>query len=1191
MNNPKYFLVDNRTIMECEKEVTSLITFIPLKQTEEENMNEKEGNYNKRYEEKIKTLLGRLSTIDKKTGFFQVKTPSYGTVYKVINLFEKDTILQKGLIEGETTKDRLEMYGKEKEEESGNNLFLEKKLNLKYESISNENQYEKTSFLVIKTMWNNKLIVKTPKNPGGLFDLKEKETLYNRFVTYTKDKFLEDEDIIDVLKKNHLVTYEEIENNLLDPGVDINSSNLSEWIARLSLSESKTDFFDGDFINNNFYNESKGVKKVFKIASLKGGNSTKIIEIEQKRIIIQDPRKRNTRKVIKINNGEDYNIEKEVLQGTETGNYLLKKSEWKNGYKMETVVEKMEIKEDEEIFKEENKSPNIESFFVNGLPSKYKDNLSINLSKSILAEVEPESFVFQIELFRFDTLDLEKKYKSEIRGLSLLTILPSFGDLLYDKISIYEKQTALIASMEQLKLLDFTNIRISFGYKKIEYNPNDKRTVELKAKAQNLDKIIPIKNSFSELMLPWVKSDYITSTFAQDSIGEVSVNELVKLIDLKDGQQYVSRDKPGKLKDVEEIKKSSFFVKSKTTIQGIDVFFGPDKFNGLIIAPSGSGKSFFAVNMLDGIMGASPDNIVWILDRGGSFTRFTNIHGGVNKNIELSDKDSSINPFSLSFKTLSLMRLLEIENILLTTNNEGEYEHKLTKELQKEISVIVRMLQIYSDTSQKNDFRFLSNSSDELAAKKVSASSYDTFKLFLNEDGSIVLDEEGKREIETKFKLEEPQATLSVLSSIAQSMLTPDRNTTQKSTKGGLQQLMSLAPTVINNIFEKKYKKILNSNVYLSKYKIEETKKGSEIKEVPGNSLYIGRKLKTKERVKFQYDYEQDKIMRENIYFTSSELKQEFLREIDEREEINFNEVRSYLDALNFYIDMKEAGKLFNTKPPADLSREKLVNIDLGESKDPRLSSVVPAAILMNFFKIMTSPAAKNSQKVLLIDEAHNILNAEDTSGLESIAYLFRTARKHGAAVWLISQSVSDFYRPQVQNSNVFDALRENAGWRVLLGGGHQNTEKAFTFSEPAAEFALKTKEGAERFTMLLDMQGAKTIKADLIVSGVDYWSSTTHKAEKVVLDVWGSIRDGKTAIRIMAELFPDPSKGMRTTYNSIQSLIGIVPHIEVNTVIEDLEKRLINEELSSEQLSIVKKEYKLVKAILMLTEQKNIKI
>ena len=1201
-NKAKYFLIDDRTIMECEKGVTSLITFIPLKQTEESNLNESDKDYQKRYQEKIRSLLNRLATIDKKNGVFSFKTPEYGTVYKIVNLFEKDTVLQKGIIQTESASTRLESFGQERVITSDKDRFLETKEALKFESIANENLYDKVSFLVVKRMWNNKKIVKTLKNPGGYFELREGDiSLYDRFSNYTKEKYEEDRDTIETLKKIHQPSYQEIEASFLDKGVDINSKNLSEWISRLSLSDNKTNFFDGDFINNNFFNESRSPKRVFSVESKKGGTALKVIKIEPSRVVLENPMVRGSRRIIKINEGEDYTIKKEIMQGEHTGNYLLQKKEIKNGYSISTTVEKIEVKEIDNKFVEQEEKNNIEAFFVNGLPSQYKPDLAINLKKGILEDIEPDAYVYQVELFRLATLDLEKKYKTEIKGLSMLSVLPSFGDLLYDRTAIFEKQTALAASLDQLKLLDFTNIRISFGFKKSQKNYNDTNTIELKAKAQNLDRIIPIKSTFSELMLPWAYSDYITSTFAQDSIGEVSVNELIKIIDLKDGQQYLSREKPSRLSDVEKVKKSAFFVKSKSTIQGVDIFKGPEKFNGLIMAPSGSGKSFFAVNMLDGFLGSSPHNIAWIIDKGGSFTRFAQIHEGVNKNVDLSDKDSSVNPFALSFKTLAINRLLEISNLLskketIVDKNTGkskrEFKYNFTPELKEELNIIVKLLQQYSDTTGNDSFRLVSTVDDRKLAKEVGNTGYDTFVLILDKNGDIVIDSEGNREIDATFTIEEPQATLEVLSSIVKSMLQPDKETTDKSPTGDYQQLTAKTVEVINGLFERKFLDKLNSLRFLLKYTEDEN---GVISEVEGQTLQVGLD-EEKKSVKFRYESEQAKIMEENLYFTTSELKDEFSSVIKADKGTRDETTLPYLDALDFYIDMKQAGKLFNTKPPADLSKERLVNIDLGDSSSPRLAAVLPAAIFMNFFKIMVSPNTKLAKKILLIDEAHYIVGAESSSGLDSIEYLFRTARKHGAGVWLISQAITDFHRDDGPKKAKFNALKQNAGWRVILGGSHsipsddpKGEQPVFNLSEPAQEFVKKAKEGAEKFEMLLDMDGVKTITASLIVSGLDYWTSTTHKDEKTLLSVLGAVTTQKTAIRVMAELYSNPKKTFKEDYSDITVFQNTAPQVETHEVVEEVEKILVGKDLSQEKISIIRKNHRLVKAILLLMKEKNV--
>jgi hypothetical protein len=213
---------------------------------------------------------------------------------------------------------------------------------------------------------------------------------------------------------------------------------------------------------------------------------------------------------------------------------------------------------------------------------------------------------------------------------------------------------------------------------------------------------------------------------------------------------------------------------------------------------------------------------------------------------------------------------------------------------------------------------------------------------------------------------------------------------------------------------------------------------------------------------------------------------------------------------------------------------------------------------MMNFFKILTAPSKKGINKILLIDEAHAILGATNTSGLDAIAYLFRTARKHGGAVWLISQGIGDFHQPNDPvKAQKFEALIKNAGWRILLGSGHVGVDEVLGFSGDSIEFAKKSKEGSEKYKMIIDMDGKTINVADLVVSATDYWNSTTHPAEKQVLDMLTlMMREPQHAKMVASTTFRDPTGGMRSTYASIAALEEANPAPTPNDVFTELKIR-----------------------------------
>jgi hypothetical protein len=466
--------------------------------------------------------------------------------------------------------------------------------------------------------------------------------------------------------------------------------------------------------------------------------------------------------------------------------------------------------------------------------------------------------------------------------------------------------------------------------------------------------------------------------------------------------------------------------------------------------------------MLDGFISGNPNNTVWILDRGGSFYRFTDTYGGVNKELSLSSDSNSINPFGLNLSFVLMVKLQYFEEYLnekdlSSTSNAIVFKNKLTPEIHSEIQSIIRFLKIMSISSSGNFYIVDDeNALDEYHRMPPSNKQKLDILTFITNGNELI-------QFKTEFFITQVQDTFAVLSSIVVSMLaSTDKDESTRTA------LVALAPIVIRKLFLNKLEAELSNKTFIEEYNTTTKTPTATFKfEFIHKSIIgsIGDSIvlppeDENEKILFKFPDEVLEYANTNVFFIIEELKREFELFIKEDKNITDTEgVMLHLKEFDFYINDLQAGKLFNAEPPKDMSNERLVNIDLGESQDERLTTVVPSALMMNFFKILTAPSKKGTNKILLIDEAHAILGSSNTSGLDAIAYLFRTARKHGGAIWLISQSIGDFYQPNDPvKSQKFEALIKNAGWRILLGSGHTDTDKVLGFSRDSIHKAQKSK-------------------------------------------------------------------------------------------------------------------------------------
>lgn len=156
---------------------------------------------------------------------------------------------------------------------------------------------------------------------------------------------------------------------------------------------------------------------------------------------------------------------------------------------------------------------------------------------------------------------------------------------------------------------------------------------------------------------------------------------------------------------------------------------------------------------------------------------------------------------------------------------------------------------------------------------------------------------------------------------------------------------------------------------------------------------------------------------------------------------------------LEAFTSQGAYGHWFNGKANVDFKDKDLVVLELGHLKDqPRLQQVVLTIMVQ---KITASMYKNNGrQKILWVDEAWSLMR--NPIMVKNLDFGFRTARKWGGSMVVITQSISDLGLNDYTKS-----MSTNAYWKVVLGQTAADVDSAFESGqlplEPYAREQMKT--------------------------------------------------------------------------------------------------------------------------------------
>ncbi|NMC63325.1 MAG: TraC family protein [SAR324 cluster bacterium] len=210
-------------------------------------------------------------------------------------------------------------------------------------------------------------------------------------------------------------------------------------------------------------------------------------------------------------------------------------------------------------------------------------------------------------------------------------------------------------------------------------------------------------------------------------------------------------------------------------------------------------------------------------------------------------------------------------------------------------------------------------------------------------------------------------------------------------------------------------------------------------------------------------------------------------RRVDETEDSSLRRQKISLLIADYYGDGTYAR--FFDRPGSLKLKERFIVFDLKAlSRNPDLQRVFLKVAMLWADTVMNDPNEIDNRKVLVFDEAHDLIGKTSAATIETA---FRLYRKRKGIVIAASQSGEDFYVGQggqaiVQNSAHKIFIRQDPSKFHL-------TSQAFNLSEQQSDviLRLKTVKGVEsQFYLLSDIGEAALV---LPLEPAFYWASTNN--------------------------------------------------------------------------------------------------
>lgn len=221
----------------------------------------------------------------------------------------------------------------------------------------------------------------------------------------------------------------------------------------------------------------------------------------------------------------------------------------------------------------------------------------------------------------------------------------------------------------------------------------------------------------------------------------------------------------------------------------------------------------------------------------------------------------------------------------------------------------------------------------------------------------------------------------------------------------------------------------------------------------------------------------------------------------------------------------------FFDRPGALTLKERFIVFDLKAlSRNPDLQRVFLKIAMLWADEVMNSPKELDTRKILVFDEAHDLIGKTSSNTIETA---FRLYRKRKGIVIAASQSGEDFYA-----GSGGQAIVQNSAHKIFLRQDPSKfhyTAQAFNLSEQQAEviMRLRTLKGIESQFFLLSDIGEGALVLPLEPSF--YWVSTNNGDDNQFFSELLDKHQGDFALALQEAVYIAP-RGARSLYQNGQA-------------------------------------------------------